>query len=104
MRFGKVSWEKEGGHGRENRARRVERRLRVQTRRSAHEELLYVRNVGLMDSCKLILCVTGSHPRCFFHRGGVRALSSDEFQEVLRSCFIYRNTKTGGLHSVAFGF
>jgi hypothetical protein len=62
------------------------------------------RNVGFMDSCKLILCVTGSHPRCFFHRGGVRALSSDKFQEVLRSCFTYRNTKTGGLHSVAFGF
>ncbi len=57
-----------------------------------------------MDSRKLIFCVTGSHRRCFFHRGGVRALSSDEFQEVLKSCFIHRNAKTGGLHSVAFGF
>jgi hypothetical protein len=63
-----------------------------------------LRNVGLTDSCKLTLCATGSQPCCFFYRGGVRALSSDEFQEVLRSCFIYRYAKTGRLHSVAFGF
>lgn len=47
MRFGKVSWEKEEGHGRENRARRVERTLRVQTRSSAKEELSHVEKRGV---------------------------------------------------------
>jgi hypothetical protein len=64
---------------------------------------LYVRIRGVTDSCMLTFCATGPHPRCFFHRGGVRALSSDKFQEILRPCFTYGSAKTGGLHSVAFG-
>jgi hypothetical protein len=51
----------------------------------------------------LTFCATGPHPRRFFHRGGVRALSSDEFQETVRLCFTFRRAKTGGLHSVEFG-
>jgi hypothetical protein len=35
------------GHGRENRARRIKKRLKVQTRRSAHEDLLFVEKRGV---------------------------------------------------------
>jgi len=43
---------------------------------------------------------TGPNDSCFFYRGGMRALFSDEFEEILKFYFTSKCATTGGMHNV----
>ncbi len=74
------------GEKRERKERKA--RWKINGRR---ELLNLERDVGYM----LMLFPTGPNARCFFYRGGMHTLSSDQFEEILKQCFIYRCATTG---------